>query len=90
MRQVRLEPPGPLLAAITAPTLLVWGEQDAMIPVANASDYLSALTDAELVTFPELGHVPHEEAPARSLPPVQSFLDEHAPTPPGRSGRAGE
>lgn len=78
MRQVRLVPPEPLLAQIEAPTLLVWGEKDAMIPVANAQDYLAAMDGAALATFPDLGHVPHEEAPERSLPPVADFLDRHA------------
>jgi len=77
MGQVMLAPPEPLLAAIEAPTLLVWGERDQMIPVGNAKDYLDAIAGAELVTFPDLGHVPHEEAPARSLPPVADFLDRH-------------
>jgi pimeloyl-ACP methyl ester carboxylesterase len=66
--------PEPLLARITAPTLLVWGEQDQMIPVRNAQDYLRLLPDAKLVTFPGLGHVPHEEAPAEALAPLLGFL----------------
>ncbi len=76
MGQVMLEPPEPLLARIQAPTLLVWGEQDAMVPFTNAADYLAALPDARLVSFEDLGHVPHEEAPAQSLPPVREFLSE--------------
>lgn len=77
MGQVVLVPPEPLLERIEAPTLLVWGERDAMIPAENARDYLEAMKDASLVTFPELGHVPQEEAPARSLIPVADFLDRH-------------
>ena len=72
--QGALADPVPLLRRITAPTLLVWGEKDAMIPVANAADYQSALPDSRLVVFPGLGHVPHEEAPALSLEPVRAFL----------------
>ena len=74
MRQLVLLPPPPILATIAAPTLLVWGEQDAMIPVANAADYLRALPDARLVTLPGLGHLPQEEAPAASVAPVIAFL----------------
>jgi pimeloyl-ACP methyl ester carboxylesterase len=74
MEQVVLEEPGPLLRRITAPTLLIWGEKDAMIPVSNAADYLRDLPDAKLVTFPRLGHVPQEEAPAESVEPVRRFL----------------
>jgi pimeloyl-ACP methyl ester carboxylesterase len=77
MRQVRLEPPEAALHRITAPTLLVWGERDAMIPHSNAADYLRNIPTARLVSFPDLGHVPQEEAPARSVAPVMAFLDEH-------------
>jgi pimeloyl-ACP methyl ester carboxylesterase len=74
MEQARLEDPEPLLRRIAAPTLLVWGEKDAMIPLANADDYLRLLPDGRLVAFPDLGHVPQEEAPALSLQPVKAFL----------------
>ncbi len=74
--QVRLKPPDPMLRTIQAPVLLVWGEKDGLIPVSNAQDYLKALSHARLVTFPDLGHVPQEEDPARSLPPVEAFLAE--------------
>jgi len=76
LRQTVLVDPAPLLPRIAAPVLLVWGEKDAMIPVANAQDYLRLLGDARLVTFPDLGHVPHEEAPARTIVPVAAFLRE--------------
>jgi pimeloyl-ACP methyl ester carboxylesterase len=68
--------PRPLLAKIQAPVLLLWGERDGMIPFANAKDYLAALPHGRLVALPDLGHVPQEEAPARSLPPVLAFLSE--------------
>lgn len=74
MGQTILVPPEPLLATIQAPVLLLWGEQDALIPVANAQDYLAVLPDARLVVLPNLGHVPQEEDPARSLEPVLEFL----------------
>ena len=74
MGQVLLRPPEPLLRRIEAPTLLLWGERDGMIPFRNAADYLRALPHATLVALPELGHVPFEEAPAESLRPVLDFL----------------
>jgi pimeloyl-ACP methyl ester carboxylesterase len=75
MRQTVLVDPRPLLAAIRAPTLLIWGERDAMIPFANSADYLKALADARLVSFPTAGHLPQEEAAADSLAAVEAFLD---------------
>jgi pimeloyl-ACP methyl ester carboxylesterase len=74
MEQTLLEDPEPLLREIHVPTLLVWGEKDAQIPYSNAADYLRNMADARLVSFPELGHVPQEENPAGSLPPVWRFL----------------
>lgn len=74
MRQTVLQDPVPLLRQIQAPTLLLWGEQDAMIPVANAADYLNALPRATLVRLPALGHVPQEEDPVHSLAPLRAFL----------------
>ncbi len=74
MEQVVLQPPEPLLRRIRAPTLLLWGERDAMIPIGNAADYLRLIPDSRLVALPGLGHVPQEEAPARSLAPVLAFL----------------
>lgn len=74
MRQTVLVPPEPFLQGINVPVLLLWGEKDAMIPVANAQDYLAALPDARLVMLPGVGHLPQEEAPASSLAAVMEFL----------------
>lgn len=76
MRQSVLQDPIPLLRHISTPTLLVWGKKDQLIPHANAADYLGSLPNASLVTFSDLGHVPHEEAPVESLKPVETFLAE--------------
>ncbi len=75
MRQTVLVDPRPLLAMIRAPTLLVWGEGDAMIPIANSADYLQAIPTARLVRLPAAGHLPEEEAAAASLAAVQAFLE---------------
>lgn len=81
MEQTVLRDPAPMLQRIQAPVLLVWGEKDAMIPVANAQDYQRHLRDARQIIFPDLGHLPQEEAPARSLPPVRDFLLATPPAP---------
>ncbi len=75
MQQTVLEDPLPILRRIRAPTLLLWGEQDAMIPLANAQDYLKAMPNATLVPLPGAGHVPHEETPDAALVPVRRFID---------------
>jgi pimeloyl-ACP methyl ester carboxylesterase len=75
MQQYLPENPEPQLKHITAPTLLIWGERDGMIPFTNAQDYLRAIPGSRLVAFPDLGHIPQEEAPDRSLAPVRQFLN---------------
>ena len=79
MGQVVLVDPRPLLARIAAPTLLIWGEQDRMIPFANSADYLRDIRGARLVALPEAGHLPMEEDAARSARAVADFLS--APLP---------
>jgi pimeloyl-ACP methyl ester carboxylesterase len=79
MGQVILRDPAPILARIQAPTLLLWGEKDGMIPISNASDYLRDIPHATLVRLPNLGHVPFEEDPVVSLAPVELFLSGETP-----------
>ena len=78
--QVTLIDPVPLLAQITAPTLLLWGERDAMIPFRNSADYLRALPHATLHALPGLGHVPQEEAP-ETAEVVRAFMSERRTMP---------
>ena len=74
MGQQVLVDPVPLLNRIEAPTLLMWGEQDGMIPFANSADYLHALPHGTLAALPGVGHLPQEEAPA-TVAIVRQFLD---------------
>lgn len=62
------------LARITSPTLILWGAQDRLIPPATAARFLRLLPSAQLVVYPELGHVPHEEDPRRTATDVLAFL----------------
>jgi pimeloyl-ACP methyl ester carboxylesterase len=74
MNQMALVDPVPLLKAIQASTLLMWGEKDGMIPFANSADYLRALPNATLAALPGIGHIPQEEAPT-TVAIVRKFLD---------------
>lgn len=73
MAQTVLVDPLPLLRTIGAPTLLLWGERDALIPFANSVDYLQAIPGSRLVALPGVGHLPQEEAPG-SVAAVREFL----------------
>jgi pimeloyl-ACP methyl ester carboxylesterase len=69
--------PVPRLKAIKAPTLLIWGQQDQMIPSANAQSYANVLSNSTTVLVPKLGHLLQEEQPEKGLTAVMQFLDGH-------------
>jgi pimeloyl-ACP methyl ester carboxylesterase len=59
--------------AASAPTLCVWGENDALIPLRHGRRLARALA-APLRIVPATGHIPHEERPAEVLRVVLPFL----------------
>lgn len=64
------------LSAIRAPTLLVWGERDALLPPALGDVWQEALADVRLVRLPGASHVPMWEAPDAFTAVVADFLEE--------------
>jgi pimeloyl-ACP methyl ester carboxylesterase len=62
------------MARITQPTLILWGGRDRLIPPAVGQVFQQQISGSRLVVFDELGHVPHEESPARTVAPVKEFL----------------
>lgn len=65
-----------LIRGITQPTLILWGARDQLIPLAAGKQFATDIPNNRFIVFDELGHIPQEEEPARSLQPVLSFLDE--------------
>ena len=51
------------LKEIKAPTLIIWGNDDAWIPKSNADRFLNAIPKARLVLYEGVGHLPMEEVP---------------------------
>jgi pimeloyl-ACP methyl ester carboxylesterase len=66
--------PVPLLKKITAPTLLLWGEQDKLIPSSNAQSYAHVLAVSKTQLLPKLGHLLQEEQPDVGVKYVTEFL----------------
>ena len=62
------------LQTVRVPTLVLWGARDALIPPANADRFARDLPESRVIVYPELGHVPQEEAPARTAADVRAFL----------------
>ena len=69
------------IAAVATPTLILWGEEDRLIPVEAGRWLAKTMPDNRLVTYPKIGHLPHEEAPAATLGDLMAWLVEHASLP---------
>lgn len=68
------------LAAVTAPTLLLWGRHDAFCHREDQHRLLAGIVDSRLIEYADAGHALHWEEPAR----VAADLSELA----GRAGFA--
>lgn len=64
----------PLMPAIKAPTLLMWGENDTATPLSDARKMEKLIPDAGLVVFPGAGHYSFLDAPSHFAAVLQSFL----------------
>ncbi|MGH8447483.1 MAG: alpha/beta fold hydrolase [Solimonas sp.] len=62
------------LDAIRIPTLVIWGEHDRLVPVADGHWYAAGIAGAKLVLIPETAHIPMTEAPDAFLKVLQPFL----------------
>lgn len=62
------------LPRITAPTLLIWGENDTATPLADAKKMERLIPDAGLVSFPGCGHYSFLDNPAQFAAVLHSFL----------------
>jgi pimeloyl-ACP methyl ester carboxylesterase len=70
------------LSQIACPTLVVWGEDDHVIPVRDARRFGELIPNARVQILPDTGHVPMIERPARFNTLLEDFLGEH---PDGRA-----
>jgi pimeloyl-ACP methyl ester carboxylesterase len=62
------------LHRVAAPTLLIWGESDGVVPVAYGPAFQARLPGARLEIVPSAGHLPHEEQPERVAALVTRFV----------------
>lgn len=63
-----------LLQELRQPTLVMWGAEDLWIPVANAERFHAAVPRSEVLVYPDVGHLPQEEAPERTADDARAFL----------------
>jgi pimeloyl-ACP methyl ester carboxylesterase len=63
-----------LITNIQQPTLILWGEDDLLIPVNHAHLFHDDLPNDTLVILKNMGHVPMEESPLESLAPILDLM----------------
>jgi pimeloyl-ACP methyl ester carboxylesterase len=62
------------LGSIAVPTLVVWGEDDPLVPVRDAWEFGRLIPDARVVVYEDTGHVAMLERPAAFNALVEEFL----------------
>ena len=58
---------------INQPTLIIWGEDDNVIPVRNGEKLYDSILNSRLVVLKDCGHIPQEEKPERFVELVSEF-----------------
>jgi pimeloyl-ACP methyl ester carboxylesterase len=62
-------------AAIDVPVLLLWGEEDRLIPLVAGLWLDETLPRSQLIVYPQTGHLPQEERANRSSADVRRWLE---------------
>ena len=61
---------------ITAPTLLLWGAADGIVPPVYGEEFRRLIPNSRLVVLEKCGHVPHQESPKQFFSALSQFLKE--------------
>ncbi len=69
-----------LYLAADMPTLIVWGDRDAIIPMSHAHAAHAAIAGSRLEIIEGVGHFPHAEDPVRFVEVLTEFLDQTEPS----------
>lgn len=80
-----------LHASADHPTLIIWGDRDAMIPLEHGRAAHALIAGSRLEIFEGAGHFPHAEYPDRFAQVLGDFIESTKPAPvrlraPGVSG----
>jgi pimeloyl-ACP methyl ester carboxylesterase len=63
------------LNEIKVPTLVLWGREDALIPVALANVFSQSIAQSKVIIYDRCGHIPMEELADRSAADVRAFVE---------------
>jgi len=62
------------LKSITAPTLIIWGALDPVIPIKNADSFVAAIKDCRFFRMDGCGHTPYVDDPESFARVAMEFL----------------
>lgn len=66
------------VSTITVPTLVLWGQQDKVIPLRVGELLHQAIPNSTLVVIEKCGHIPQEEKPDETIALISKFLSHPA------------
>lgn len=64
--------------SINIPTLILWGEEDRVIPVSNAKLFNNKIKNSEMIIYSNIGHLPMEENPDQVSKDIDQFFSSQA------------
>ena len=62
------------IRALTVPTLIIWGDEDKLIPLSAGQWFAANIKASKLISHPNVGHAPMEEIAAQSAADVETWL----------------
>jgi pimeloyl-ACP methyl ester carboxylesterase len=68
------------LYRVRLPALILWGERDGYVPLAHGRAFHEGIANSELTVIPNVGHLPHVEAPEKCVEIMLTFLRRQAPS----------
>lgn len=65
------------LTRIQAPTLIMWGDEDHILDVGNASIFDQTIPNSQVLIYKGIGHLPMLEAPQQAAHDIVSFISQY-------------
>jgi pimeloyl-ACP methyl ester carboxylesterase len=64
------------LSKIKVPTLIIWGAEDVVTPLAGGKKLNASMENSKLVIFKNCGHLPAEEMPQKTVEEILKFTEK--------------
>lgn len=64
------------VSKISVPTLMLWGQDDNLVPVSGARKFGEAIEGSQVIVYEGVGHLPQEENAEQSIEDVRAFMLE--------------